>query len=917
MNNSTEKNKYISLGIFAHVDAGKTSTSEGLLYHAKAIKKTGRVDHGDAFLDTDEMEKKRGITIFSKQAVFTSGDFHFTLLDTPGHVDFSPEMERVVDVIDAGILVMSATELVQSHTRTVWRLLISKKIPVIVFINKTDLLPDGCDRAEAVREISRELKGSFVDFTERDNEFYENVASTDETAMEEYFETGALADATVLSMVAEGHVFPVLFGSALKDEGIEALLGMVTKTAKHLQSDQKNADDLSLKARVFKISRDTKGDRLTHMRIFSGSLSVRETVGDEKVTGIRIYNGEKYDTAETALAGQIVAVTGLSDTYTGQGIGGVTDISYTLVPVLSYAIKYPEEIPSAQMLEKLRLLEEEEPTIHAVWNEQTGEIMLSLMGAIGIDVLTERIKSRFGIEVAFTQGRILYRETVTKPFEGVGHFEPLRHYAEAHVLIEPAPTGNGVTVSTDCPEDVLDGNFQRLIATHVLEREHRGVLTGSPLTDVHVRVISGRSHEKHTCGGDFRQSTYRAIRHGLMRAATAGCVRLLEPCYRFEMRIPDRNVGRAINDINMMGGEITEQLPGVLKGLAPVSGMHGYAVEFASYTGGEGSLSLDFGGYRPVPDDAAQEKIVGEIGYDAEADMRNDAGSVFCSHGAGQYVPWQEVEYYMHLPWCYRGEGKFENGFYGESEEETFKRAQLLFEKQAADKQREYETTDPVARLKSAAAVDKELMQIYEREFGPIKPKKENTAEFYDFDETGRYVKVDKTSAPEKTYRPSDKKVRAKDKYLLVDGYNVIFSWDELKDLSEPELGAAREKLVDILINYAAVIDRRVILVFDAYKVAGGIGSAEERGGIYIIYTKESQTADAYIEAAVHDMAKKHDVCVATSDGLEQIIVLGEGAVRMSARELKEDIEARLKKTRDEYTEKNIITSFNRPFEGI
>ena len=963
------ESKYISLGIFAHVDAGKTSTSEGLLYHAKAIKKTGRVDHGDAFLDTDAMEKKRGITIFSKQAIFAAEDLTFTLLDTPGHVDFSPEMERVVDVIDIAILVMSATEPVQSHTRTVWRLLNSRKIPVIVFVNKTDLLPDESKREDILQVINSDLKGYFVDFTERDGAFYENIASTGEAAMEEYFESGSLKDGTVMSAVVSAEVFPVLFGSALKDVGIDGLLDMVTRVARHTiystdikydikhnvsdraqaalhEASSGNLKENTLAARVFKITRDRKGERLTHMRIFSGSIGIREMLGDEKITGIRICNGEKYDTTERALPGQIVAVTGLSATYAGQGIGDIPDIAYTLVPVLSYAIKYQDEITSGQMLEKLKLLEEEEPTIHAVWNEQTSELMLDLMGSIGTDVLRERIYERFGLEVSFTQGRILYRETVTKPFEGVGHFEPLRHYAEAHVLIEPGSAGSGVTVSTDCPEDILEGNFQRLIATHVLEKEHKGVLTGSPLTDVHVRVISGRSHEKHTCGGDFRQATYRAIRHGLMRAAAAGCVKLLEPCYRFEMRLPDGNVGRAINDINMMGGEITEQLPGVLKGLAPVSGMHDYAVEFASYTGGEGSLSLDFGGYRPVPDEA-MDKVVAEIGYDAAADVKNDAGSVFCAHGAGLYVPWQEVEFYMHLPWCYSGEGEFKSGFYGESEEETFRRAQLLFERQAEEKQRAYEAaSDPAERLRTASAMDKELMAIYEREFGPIKQKKVTVREEYDFDETGRYVKVegksvsersavrndkiDKTDDPGVAVNPenqvsmgkTDDKRRSsggkqivRDKYLLVDGYNVIFAWDELRELSEANVSAARDKLADILSHYAALIDRRVILVFDAYRVPGGVGSAEERNGIFIIYTKESQTADAYIEAAVHDMAQKHDVCVATSDGLEQIIVLGEGAVRMSSRELKEDYEAKLKDMRTTHTEKPVITAFNRPFE--
>ena len=932
MKDQQQSKKYISLGIFAHVDAGKTSTSEALLYHAKAIKKTGRVDHGDAFLDTDEMEKKRGITIFSKQAVFSAQDMVFTLMDTPGHVDFSPEMERVVDVIDMAILVMSATELVQSHTRTVWRLLASRGIPVIVFVNKTDLLTDGCNRPETLRTISRELKGDFVDFTERDGEFYENAAAASESAMEEYFETGSLTEDTVMSSVKNAGIYPVLFGSALKDEGVQALLDLLLKTGERL-GDESESMEHGFSARVFKISRDVKGDRLTHMKIFSGGFSVRDMIGDEKVTGIRIYNGERFENAEKALAGQIVAVTGLAATYTGQGLGDLSDISYSLVPVLSYAVKYPEEITSAQMMENLRMLEEEEPTIHTVWNEQTGEIMLRLMGRIGTDVLTERIRSRFGLEVSFAQGRILYRETVTKPFEGVGHFEPLRHYAEAHVLIEPAAAGNGVTVSTDCPEDILDGNFQRLIATHVLEREHKGVLTGSPLTDVHIRVISGRSHEKHTCGGDFRQATYRAIRHGLMRAAQAGCVKLLEPCYRFEMKLPDKNVGRAINDINRMGGEITEQNPGVLEGLAPVSGMHDYAVEFAAYTGGEGSLTLDFGGYREIADEAVQDRVVAESGYDAEADVRNDAGSVFCAHGAGQYVPWQEVEYWMHLPWCYRGEGEFESGFYGESEEETFRRAQTLFEKRAEAKQREQEMADPAARLRHASAMDKELMEIYEREFGAIKPRKENVSEVYDFDDTGRYVKVapgvalkadgggdtgDNSKTDAYSNHPADKKkVKPKEKYLLVDGYNIIFSWDELRELSEPELGAAREKLADILINYAAVIDRRIILVFDAYRVQGGVGSTEERSGIFIIYTKESQTADAYIEAAVHDMAKKHDVCVATSDGLEQIIVLGEGAVRMSSRELKEDIESKVSATRAGYTEKIGVTAFNRPFEDV
>ena len=840
--------KQIVLGILAHVDSGKTTLSEAMLYRAGVTRRLGRVDHKDAFLDTDALEKARGITIFSKQALLTAGDTDITLLDTPGHVDFSTETERTLQVLDYAVLVVSGTDGVQSHTETLWRLLRRYHVPTFVFVNKMDL--PGMERQELLAQLNRRLGEGFVDFGAEQADRDEALALCDENLMDRMLDAGQLQDADLIPAIARRHVFPCWFGAALKLEGVDALLDGLdryTRPAPALEA---------FGAKVFKVSQDEQGTRLTWLRVTGGELKVKaqltgEADGEpwaEKANQLRLYSGAKYTLTEAIGPGQVCAVTGLTKARPGEGLGAERDSDLpVLEPVLSYQVLLPEGADVHAALGKLHRLEEEEPQLHVVWNEALGEIHVQLMGEIQLEVLRSLLAERFGLEVEFGPGGILYKETITEPMEGVGHYEPLRHYAEVHLKLEPLPRGSGMQFAADCREEVLDKNWQRLVLTHLEEKQHLGVLTGSPLTDVKITLIAGRAHLKHTEGGDFRQATYRAVRQGLMLAKS----QLLEPWYAFRLEVPAENIGRAMSDIQRMEGTFDPPESGeetaVLTGFAPVSTMRSYPMEVVSYTRGRGHLSLTLDGYRPCHN--AQE-VIAAIGYEPEHDLDNPADSVFCAHGAGFVVPWDQVRSHMHVD---SGWGKSTRP-----------------EQEAAVPQRR------AMAYRATLEEDAELLKIFERTYGPIKR-----------DPLAAFRPVQKRERPD--FAAEQWEIAPE--YLLVDGYNIIFAWDELNALSKESLDAARHKLMDILCNYQGFQKCVLILVFDAYRVPGSPGSIEQYHNIHVVYTKEAETADMFIERVTHEIGRNRRVRVATSDGMEQIIILGHGALRVSARMFHEEVQ--------------------------
>ena len=848
--------KQIVLGILAHVDSGKTTLSEAMLYRAGVTRRLGRVDHKDAFLDTDALEKARGITIFSKQALLTAGDTDITLLDTPGHVDFSTETERTLQVLDYAVLVVSGTDGVQSHTETLWRLLRRYHVPTFVFVNKMDL--PGMERQELLAQLNRRLGEGFVDFGAEQADRDEALALCDENLMDRMLDAGQLQDADLIPAIARRHVFPCWFGAALKLEGVDALLDGLdryTRPAPALEA---------FGAKVFKVSQDEQGARLTWLRVTGGELKVKaqltgEADGEpwaEKANQLRLYSGAKYTLAEAIGPGQVCAVTGLTKARPGEGLGAERDSDLpVLEPVLSYQVLLPEGADVHAALGKLHRLEEEEPQLHVVWNETLGEIHVQLMGEIQLEVLRSLLAERFGLEVEFGPGGILYKETITEPMEGVGHYEPLRHYAEVHLKLEPLPRGSGMQFAADCREEVLDKNWQRLVLTHLEEKQHLGVLTGSPLTDVKITLIAGRAHLKHTEGGDFRQATYRAVRQGLMLAKS----QLLEPWYAFRLEVPAENIGRAMSDIQRMEGTFDPPESGeetaVLTGFAPVSTMRSYPMEVVSYTRGRGHLSLTLDGYRPCHN--AQE-VIAAIGYEPEHDLDNPADSVFCAHGAGFVVPWDQVRSHMHVD---SGWGKSTRP-----------------EQEAAVPQRR------AMAYRATLEEDAELLKIFERTYGPIKR-----------DPLAAFRPVQKRERPD--FAAEQWEIAPE--YLLVDGYNIIFAWDELNALSKESLDAARHKLMDILCNYQGFQKCVLILVFDAYRVPGSPGSIEQYHNIHVVYTKEAETADMFIERVTHEIGKNRRVRVATSDGMEQIIILGHGALRVSARMFQEEVRTVEKQIRE------------------
>ena len=840
--------KQIVLGILAHVDSGKTTLSEAMLYRAGVTRRLGRVDHKDAFLDTDALEKARGITIFSKQALLTAGDTDITLLDTPGHVDFSTETERTLQVLDYAVLVVSGTDGVQSHTETLWRLLRRYHVPTFVFVNKMDL--PGMERQELLAQLNRRLGEGFVDFGAEQADRDEALALCDENLMDRMLDAGQLQDADLIPAIARRHVFPCWFGAALKLEGVDALLDGLdryTRPAPALEA---------FGAKVFKVSQDEQGARLTWLRVTGGELKVKaqltgEADGEpwaEKANQLRLYSGAKYTLTEAIGPGQVCAVTGLTKARPGEGLGAERDSDLpVLEPVLSYQVLLPEGADVHAALGKLHRLEEEEPQLHVVWNETLGEIHVQLMGEIQLEVLRSLLAERFGLKVEFGPGGILYKETITEPMEGVGHYEPLRHYAEVHLKLEPLPRGSGMQFAADCREEVLDKNWQRLVLTHLEEKQHLGVLTGSPLTDVKITLIAGRAHLKHTEGGDFRQATYRAVRQGLMLAKS----QLLEPWYAFRLEVPAENIGRAMSDIQRMEGTFDPPESGgetaVLTGFAPVSTMRSYPMEVVSYTRGRGHLSLTLDGYRPCHN--AQE-VIAAIGYEPEHDLDNPADSVFCAHGAGFVVPWDQVRSHMHVD---SGWGKSTRP-----------------EQEAAVPQRR------AMAYRATLEEDAELLKIFERTYGPIKR-----------DPLAAFRPVQKRERPD--FAAEQWEIAPE--YLLVDGYNIIFAWDELNALSKESLDAARHKLMDILCNYQGFQKCVLILVFDAYRVPGSPGSIEQYHNIHVVYTKEAETADMFIERVTHEIGRNRRVRVATSDGMEQIIILGHGALRVSARMFHEEVQ--------------------------
>lgn len=841
--------KKLVLGILAHVDSGKTTLSEGILYKTGEIRKWGRVDHRDTFLDTHTLERERGITIFSKQAVFHVGNDEFTLLDTPGHADFSTETERTLQILDYAILVISGSEGVQNHTETLWNLLKKYKIPVFIFVNKMDI--SQASQSDLMHDIKHSLDDSCINFnTDRNSEeFMENLSLYDENLMQEFLETEQLNEKTISNSIFARNIFPCFFGSALKMDGIDDFIQILQKYT----LEKKYGNNFG--ARIFKISEDEQGNRLTHLKITGGNLKVKSTVKynfngntiDEKINQIRIYSGKKYHAVDLVDSGTVCAVTGLSEAYSGQGLGIETDSDTPILePVLTYSVILPPEIDSHKGLIVLRRLEAEDPQLHVIWNEHLQEIHVQLMGEIQLEILKSIIQNRFGFTVEFSTGSIAYRETIEDTIEGIGHYEPLRHYAEVHLLMEPGKTGSGLVFSTDCREEILNKNWQRLILTHLKEKQHLGVLTGSPITDMKITLTAGRAHIKHTEGGDFRQATYRAVRQGLRSAKSI----LLEPWYKFRLEIPSENTGRAISDIQKMFGNFSSpKILGdisIIEGKAPVYEMRDYHSEVLEYTKGKGKLFYNFNGYEPCHN---TEQVISEIGYNCDSDILNTADSIFCSHGAGYTVKWNEVPEYMHIESCLKPKYELE---------------EISF--------------NHIRNYHNRLAEDKELMEIFERTYGPIH-RNVNSA-----------FKPVKNIPDRSSYKA--KPIPQGPEYLLVDGYNIIFAWDELNEIAKDNLDLARNQLINILCNYQGFKQCELILVFDAYKIKGGKRNIEKIHNINVVYTKEAETADMYIEKVTHDISKNHRVRVATSDNLEQLIILGNGAFRISASEFQKEIKS-------------------------
>ena len=829
----------IVLGILAHVDAGKTTLSEAMLYLSGKLKKLGRVDHRDSFLDNNSLERARGITIFSKQAVMPLGEMTVTLLDTPGHVDFSAEAERSLQVLDYAVLVISGTDGVQAHTETLWKLLERYNVPVFIFVTKMDL--PGCDRQEIMDGLRTRLSERCVDFSAEGEALFESAAMCSEEAMDEYIETGSIGTKRMRDMLRCREIFPCCFGSGLRTEGVAEFLNTLELYAR--PGDY--SEDFS--ARVYKIARDAQGNRMTFMKVTGGALRVRSLMKyadrdgnafEEKISQLRIYSGAKYDTAETVLPGRICAALGLTGTYPGQGLGAAGDFAEPLLePVMSYRVILPPQSDPAVLLPKLMQLDQEDPQLHIVWNERTREISVQLMGRVQAEIFRSLVKERFDTDITLDTGRIMYRETIKDTVEGVGHFEPLRHYAEVHLLLEPLPRGSGIELSSSCPEDELDRSWQRLILTHLAEKQHIGVLTGSPVTDIRFTLAAGRAHIKHTEGGDFRQATYRAVRQGLMQAESV----LLEPWYSFVLEVPAEQIGRAISDVRAMNGEIDspEDAGGMmrLEGAAPVAGMNEYMQELLAYTHGRGRLSLTPGGYRACRE---QQKIVDAIGYEAERDTDNPADSVFCSHGAGVNIPWDQVKDYMHLESCLKPP---------------------------------VEETAPIAapRYRSLSIDDRELEAIMEREFGKIKRPQ--------------------YSARQVNAAASEPVFEKKPEFIIVDGYNLIFAWDELKKLAADRLDLARGRLMDMLSNYCGFTKAKLVLVFDGFRTPGNPGSREDYHNINVAFTKDGETGDAYIERLADEIGKNYSVRVVTSDNLIRLSALRSGVLRCSSGEFKNEVE--------------------------
>ncbi len=843
--------KHICVGLLAHVDAGKTTLAEAMLYQCGSIRNLGRVDHGTACLDTYELERSRGITIFSKQAQLTLGDREITLLDTPGHVDFSAEMERTLQVLDCAILIISGSDGVQGHVRTLWHLLKQYEIPVFLFVNKMD--QQGTDRQRLLKELKEKLDERCVDFCVDRRELWEELAVCHEGLLDSYLEQGCLKNEEIKEQIAMRNVFPCYFGSALRLEGVDALLTGLECFGTDIMYPPEFG------ARVYKISRDAQGNRLTHLKLTGGSLKVKALLKgncegeewEEKIDQIRLYSGESFQAVSEVSAGKICAVTGLTRTKAGDGLGGEVRAAEPLLePVLTYQLLFPPDWDAHGMLIRLRGLEEELPELHVVWKNTLGEIHIQVMGPVQLEILKSLILERFGLSVEFGPGSIIYKETIASTVEGVGHFEPLRHYAEVHLLLEPGELGSGVILESGCSEDMLDRNWQRLILTHLAERKHPGVLVGGELTDVKITLAAGKAHLKHTEGGDFREATYRAVRQGLRQAENM----LLEPFYEFRLELPTDKVGRAMADIQKMSGIFSEpEQEGemtILTGTVPVSAMGEYQAEVHAYTHGTGRLFCTLKGYGPCHN---AEEVIAACGYDPDQDVDNPTGSVFCTHGAGFYVPWNQVPNYMHL----------------ESVTKTISHATLG---QAASRQ---------SSTSEYWADPGELEEIFVRTYGPIRRDRQGVG------------RVERSFQPEPGERSVErKKVRKPEKeYLLVDGYNIIFSWEDLKELAEVNLEAARGKLMDILCNLQGYRKNTVILVFDAYRVEGSKGSISKYHNIHVVYTKEAETADQYIEKTAHELGRQYEVTVATSDALEQVIIMGQGAKRMSAQGLFEEIQ--------------------------
>lgn len=832
--------KKIVLGILAHVDAGKTTLTESMLYLSKTIRHLGRVDHGDAFLDYNSQERDRGITIFSKQAIFNWNDCQITLIDTPGHVDFSTEMERTLQVLDYAILVISGIDGIQNHSETIWKLLKHYHVPTFIFINKMDSIYANKDKL--LNDLKDQFDVNCFDFENLDENFYETIALNNEKLLDYYLEHQTLTKEMIIDEIYQRNLFPCFFGSALKIEGIDTFLNEFTNYVKEKQYPKQ------FQARVFKITHDKQGNKLTHLKITGGSLKVKEQVGNEKVDQIRIYSGDKYQLVNEVYAGDICAIKGFKNFEISQGLGNESTVNTPILsPYMDYRIILPENCNQHEALEKLLLLSKEDPQLHINYNNQSKEIHVELMGEIQVEILKNIISERFNLDVEFDHGNIIYKETILEPVEGVGHFEPLRHYAEVHLLLEPGKPGSGLEFAVDCKENVLATSYQRLVLSHLKEKEHIGVLTGSLITDMKITLISGRAHLKHTEGGDFREATYRALRQGLKATKSI----LLEPYFKFSLEIPVEYLSRAIYDIETMNGTFKlskeQDEMAYLTGKAPVSKMQNYQSEVISYTKGKGRITLQIDGYYPCTN---QEEIISKINYDSESDLENPTGSVFCSHGAGFNVKWDEVENYMHIP--YQFKPKNEN------------------------KEKKIEKT-------TYSNEDEELENIFIRTYGPIKQHQ--------------------TSTPAKKII-SNTTYKYMPECLLVDGYNIIHSWPELKELAKDNLDAARTRLIDIMCNYQGYKKCILILVFDAYKVKNNLGSSYKYHNIYIVYTKEAQTADMYIERTTHELASKYNITVATSDALEQLIVLGQGGKRISSRELRLEVERLDKEKLEEYRRK-------------